>query len=108
MFALRRTVVPTLSSRAFSTTTRASMAKISIIGNLAGPPSLEATSTGHEIIKFSVASNTGNKDNRHTSWFNVASFVEEGPKRDFLTSLEKGYVNNFYSVLLGVVFCWGM
>ncbi|KAI9746614.1 MAG: ssDNA-binding protein, mitochondrial [Claussenomyces sp. TS43310] len=89
MFALRRSVVSS-APRAFSTTARASMAKINIIGNLAGPPTVEATSTGHEIIKYSVASNSGPKDNRQTSWFNVAAFTEEGPRRDFLTSLEKG------------------
>lgn len=89
MFALRRQL-PAASARAFSTTARASMAKINIIGHLAGPPTVEPTSTGQDIIKYSVASNSGPKDNRHTSWFNVASFAEEGPRRDFLVSLEKG------------------
>lgn len=89
--AFARPAAVAASSRLFSSTARAQLAKITIVGNLAGPPLVEATSTGNEIIKYSVASNSGPKDNRQTSWFNVAVFgADEGPRRDFLTGLEKG------------------
>lgn len=79
--------------RAFSTTGPRPVARITIIGHLADTPELQATSTGHEILKYAVASNSGPKDNRQTSWFRVASFEPEGPRRDFLRSLPKGYVS---------------
>ncbi|EOO02859.1 putative ssdna binding protein [Phaeoacremonium minimum UCRPA7] len=76
--------------RAFSTTPVRPVAKITIVGNLADTPELQATSTGREILKYAVASNSGTKDNRQTSWFRVTSFEAEGPRRDFLQSLPKG------------------
>lgn len=79
------------ATRAFSTSAPRSVARISIIGNLADTPELQPTSSGREILKYAVASNSGPKDNRQTSWFRVTSFAE-GPRRDFLLSLPKGYV----------------
>ncbi|KAG9258021.1 uncharacterized protein F5Z01DRAFT_314403 [Emericellopsis atlantica] len=75
--------------RAFSTTAPRPVAKISIIGNLADTPELQETSSGREIIRYAVASNSGSKNNRQTSWFRVASFAE-GPSRDYLLALPKG------------------
>jgi single stranded DNA-binding protein len=77
------------AARSFSTTSPRSVAKISIIGNLADTPELQQTSSGRDIVRYAVASNTGPKDNRQTSWFRVASFAE-GPRRDFMLSLPKG------------------
>ncbi|CAI4211480.1 unnamed protein product [Parascedosporium putredinis] len=50
------------------------------------------TSTGHEVIKYSIASSSGPKENRHTSWFRVTKFIPEGNEklRDFLLSIPKG------------------
>ncbi|KAH7038216.1 uncharacterized protein B0I36DRAFT_216483, partial [Microdochium trichocladiopsis] len=78
------------AARAFSTTARRDIAKITIVGNLAATPELKATSTGRELIEYAVASNSGPRDNRTTSWFRVVSFAPEGPQRDFITSLPKG------------------
>lgn len=89
-FLARRAAARSLSARAFSTTATRPVARITIVGHLADTPELQATSTGHEILKYAVASNTGPKDNRKTSWFRVASFEPEGPRRDFLRSLPKG------------------
>ncbi|KAI0180194.1 nucleic acid-binding protein [Hypoxylon sp. FL1284] len=83
------TAAPRLS-RAFSASARRDIAKMTIVGNLAATPELRATSTGRELIEYAVASNTGRGENRQTSWFRVAAFLEEGPRRDFLTSLPKG------------------
>lgn len=89
--ALRRAVVAPASSaaRAFSTTSPRPLARITIIGNLADTPELHSTSTGREIIRYAVASNSGPRDNRKTSWFKVTSFAE-GPTRDYLMNLPKG------------------
>ena len=79
-------------ARNFSASAARPRAKITIIGNLAATPEVRATSTGREVIEYAVASNSGPKDKRVTSWFRIASFEPEGPRRDFLTSLPKGYV----------------
>ncbi|CAJ2510060.1 Uu.00g059600.m01.CDS01 [Anthostomella pinea] len=75
---------------AFGASARRDIAKITLVGNLAATPELKATASGREIIEYAVASNDGPRDNRHTSWFKVATFAEEGGRRDFLTSLPKG------------------
>jgi hypothetical protein len=84
-----------IATRAFSSTTPRPVARITIVGNLADTPELQATSTGHEILKYAVASNSGPRENRQTSWFRVVSFEPEGPRRDFLQSLPKGCVLQF-------------
>ncbi|KAI5864525.1 nucleic acid-binding protein [Durotheca rogersii] len=88
--SLSRLAAPAATARAFSASARRDIAKITIVGNLAGPPQARATSTGHEILEYLVASNAGRGEDRKTSWFRVTAFVEEGPRRDFLTSLTKG------------------
>ncbi|KAI1653192.1 nucleic acid-binding protein [Daldinia decipiens] len=88
--ARRATAAAPGLARAFSASARRDVAKITLVGNLAAPPEVRATSTGRELIEYAVASNYGPKDNRQTSWFRVAAFIEEGPRRDFLTSLPKG------------------
>ncbi|KAI2639783.1 nucleic acid-binding protein [Hypomontagnella submonticulosa] len=86
----RATAAAPSLARAFSATARRDIAKITLVGNLAATPEVKATSTGREIVEYAVASNSGPRDNRTTSWFRVAAFIEEGPRRDFLTSLPKG------------------
>ncbi|OHF00128.1 single-strand binding protein family [Colletotrichum orchidophilum] len=86
----RAAVAPRIAARAFSTTPSNNFARITIVGNLADTPELVPTSTGREIIRYAVASNSGSKENRQTSWFRVTSFEPEGPRRDFLQSLPKG------------------
>ncbi|ELR09518.1 ssDNA-binding protein, mitochondrial [Pseudogymnoascus destructans] len=76
--------------RAFSTTPARPLAKLQLIGHLAGAPELTATSTGSEIVKYSLATSSGPRDNRQTSWWNVAAFIEAGARRDFLLALDKG------------------
>lgn len=90
-FLLRRALP--ISARAFSTTSRASsFAKLTLIGRLGDTPELHATSTGQELLRYSVATSSGPRDNQKTSWFRITSFTPEGPQRDFIQSLEKGYV----------------
>ncbi|KAK9779132.1 hypothetical protein AB5N19_06548 [Seiridium cardinale] len=87
-FLARRTAIS--ARRAFSTTSPRPLAKMTIVGNLAATPELKATSSGREVVEYAIASNSGPRDNRVTSWFRVSAFEAEGPRRDYLTSLPKG------------------
>ncbi|UKZ80152.1 hypothetical protein TrVFT333_007909 [Trichoderma virens FT-333] len=92
-FLFRRATAATAgAARAFSTTSPRSAARITIVGHLADKPEPQTAGTEEnpkEYIRYAVASNSGSKDNRQTSWFRVTSFVE-GPRKDFLLSLQKG------------------
>lgn len=92
LFARRTIVAAPRAARAFSTTPSRPLAKITIIGNLVQTPELQATSTGREVLKYAIASNTGRGDNTKTSFFRVASFEAEGPRRDYFQTLPKGSV----------------
>ncbi|KAL1296562.1 hypothetical protein AAFC00_000062 [Neodothiora populina] len=97
MFAPSRLGLRTASSlnataRAFSTTRPSLLARMQLIGRLADSPELNETSTGRQMIRYSVGVSTGARDengNRQTSWFRIASF-NEGPSRDLLLGLPKG------------------
>ncbi|PQE26100.1 single-strand binding family protein [Rutstroemia sp. NJR-2017a BBW] len=90
MFALRRNIPSTLS-RNFSTTARNnSFAKLTLVGRLADKPEITATSQGGEIMKYAIGTSTGRGENQKTSWFRVVAFMNEGPQRDFIASLDKG------------------
>ncbi|KAI9048015.1 hypothetical protein LZ554_007813 [Drepanopeziza brunnea f. sp. 'monogermtubi'] len=79
-------------ARAFSTSSpRSSFARMTILGRLAAPPELHPTSTGQDVLRYAVASNSGGYgDNQKTSYFSVSAFVPPGPRRDFFQGLEKG------------------
>lgn len=79
----------TISTRAFTTSTPRSLAKIQLIGRLAAEPEIQATSTGKDVLRYAVGTTHQTKDGPVTSWFRVASF-DEGPKRDFVAGLPKG------------------
>jgi hypothetical protein len=90
-FLARRLFSPaTSAARAFSTTAPRPVARITIVGNLAATPEVKATASGRDVVEYAVASNSGSRENRTTSWFRVAAFEAEGPRRDYLTSLPKG------------------
>ncbi|KAF3075337.1 hypothetical protein V8C40DRAFT_246822 [Trichoderma camerunense] len=92
-FLLRRATVATAgAARAFSTTSPRSVARITIIGHLADSPEGMTAGSGEslkEYVRYTVASNSGPKDARQTSWFRVTGFVE-GPRREFIMGLPKG------------------
>ncbi|KAJ5619207.1 hypothetical protein N7510_003191 [Penicillium lagena] len=84
---LAATAQPT---RTFSSSSSRSVAKMILTGRLAAEPELQATSTGQDVIKYALATSYGPKENRHTSWFRVSSFVPEGAQREYLLGLQKG------------------
>ncbi|PGH01983.1 hypothetical protein GX51_04915 [Blastomyces parvus] len=87
---LFRAPATSLPARNFSTTRPNALARINIIGNLGSTPELRATSSGRELVSYSLATSYGPKDDRQTSWWRITSFVPEGPSRDHLLNLPKG------------------
>lgn len=79
-----------LARRNFSSTPSSKLARLTIVGNLGAEPEDAETPNGQKFVKYVVGTSFGNKENRQTSWFRVASFQPEGPARDFLLSLPKG------------------
>lgn len=86
---LHRALRPLAPSRLFSSTAAARMARTTILGRLVAPPEETGTSTGRTLIRYSIASESGPKDNRVVSFFRVASFAENKQK-DYLLGIPKG------------------
>lgn len=84
-----RAVARPSSIRSFSSTPRAALARMTLIGRLAAEPELVQTSTGREMVRYAVGVSSGTKENPQTSWYRIACF-EEGPKRDYVLGLPKG------------------
>ncbi|PGH05740.1 hypothetical protein AJ80_08297 [Polytolypa hystricis UAMH7299] len=76
--------------RSFSTTAPRDFARLTVVGNLGAPPALEATSTGREVVRYTVATSYGSSENRKTSWFRVNCYLPDGPVRAHLLNLPKG------------------
>ncbi|KAF2012658.1 hypothetical protein BU24DRAFT_425292 [Aaosphaeria arxii CBS 175.79] len=82
-------IATSVPARAFSSTPRAELARMTLVGRLGVQPE-EVTVTGDKtLVRYVIGSSSGKGDNQKTSWFRVASFVQ-GPQKDFLLSLPKG------------------
>lgn len=78
-------------ARSFSTTPRANLARLTLVGRLGADPEAVTTSGGLPMIKYVVGTSYGPKDNRQTSWFRVVCFPQAGsPQENLMSSLEKG------------------
>lgn len=89
---MQRTTGPLRALRAASPlvqSQRRGLARMSLIGRLGQTPESVPTASGRDIVRYAVATNYGPPENRQTSWFNVASFVE-GAQKDYLLNLPKG------------------
>ncbi|KAJ5113895.1 ssDNA binding protein [Penicillium angulare] len=86
---LRQATTAASAARTFSSSAARAAARITITGRLAATPEAHATSTGQDIIRYAVASSYGSRENRKTSWFQIASFSED-KQREHLLSLPKG------------------
>ena len=69
---------------------RRGLAKMTIIGRLGDTPEKAATATGGTIVRYALATNSGPRDNRQTSWWRVVSFSDSEKLQDTLTGLGKG------------------
>ncbi|KAJ4353729.1 ssDNA-binding protein, mitochondrial [Didymosphaeria variabile] len=83
-----RAATPT-ATRAFSTTPRASLARMSIVGRLGVAPEEVTVSSDRTLVRYVIGTNYGKGENQKTSWFRVASFVE-GKQKDYLMNVPKG------------------
>lgn len=89
MFSLRSTFrAPTLA-RAFSTTPRASLARMTVVGRLGTTPEEVTVSGDRTLVRYVIGTNYGRGEKQKTSWFRVASFVE-GAQKEFLMGVPKG------------------
>lgn len=89
MFSSTFRVAPRLSTRAFSTTSRASLARMSLVGRLGTVPEEVTISNDRTLVRYVVGTSYGKGEDQKTSWFRVASFVQGGQK-DYLLNVPKG------------------
>ncbi|KAF2115031.1 ssDNA binding protein-like protein [Lophiotrema nucula] len=76
-------------ARSFSSSPRAALARMSIVGRLGTAPEEVTVTNDKTLIRYVLGSNFGKGEDRKTSWFRVASFVS-GAQKDFLLSVPKG------------------
>ncbi|KAJ5104834.1 hypothetical protein NUU61_002181 [Penicillium alfredii] len=88
--SLRMATPATSTARTFSSSAARSLARMSIVGRLGAAPELSVTSTGLDLVKYSIATDTGPRDKRETSWFRVGTILDESKFRDFMLALPKG------------------
>lgn len=62
-------------TRAFHTTRKASLAKMSLIGTIGSDVARATTASGKEYVKYSLAVNQKQKGQDTVSWFNIACFA---------------------------------
>ena len=85
-----RTAVST--ARNFSTSSPREVARITVVGRLADTPELRTSASGRQWLRYTVNTRSGPASNPKTSWWNINAWIEEGPQRQFLQNLPKGYV----------------
>jgi len=94
-FISRFQTAPRLATSAVAAAARQQQrgfARLSLTGRLGRQPEILASQTGRELVVFHVASSNNSRDREAPpSWFRVLSFAE-GPRKDFMLSLPKGYV----------------
>ncbi|RCI11235.1 hypothetical protein L249_7244 [Ophiocordyceps polyrhachis-furcata BCC 54312] len=88
LMTLRRFALPS-TTRSFSTSAARELARITIVGSIASDPVSDSTKSGRSLVKYTVASSTGQGEKKITSLFRVSCFGE-GPRRDHLLNLTKG------------------
>lgn len=67
------------------------MAKMCLIGRLAGPPDLIPTAMGTDIIKYTIATSHKYNDEQKTSFWRVVYFPKaESGFKDYVLTLGKG------------------
>lgn len=91
MFAARtfRTAAPT-AARAFSSTSRASLARMSLVGRIGTAPEEVVVSGDRTLVRYNVGTSHGRGENEKTSWFRVASFPTSEKQKDYLMNIPKG------------------
>merc|ERR1712137_596766 len=76
-------------TRSFSSTRPSQVARMTVIGRLGVAPEEVTISGDRTLVRYIVGTNYGKGDDKKTSWFRIASFVQ-GAQKDFLMNLPKG------------------
>ena len=91
--ALRASARTPAFARAFSSTPRPQVARMTVIGRLGAAPEeveVSAEKMGQKsLVRYVVGTSYGKGEYKKTSWFRVASFVE-GAQKEYLMGLQKG------------------
>lgn len=77
------------ATRAFSTTRPSQLARMTVVGRLGVAPEEVTISGDRTLVRYVIGSSYGKGDDKKTSWFRVASFVQ-GPQKDLLLGVPKG------------------
>ncbi|KAF2854414.1 ssDNA binding protein-like protein [Plenodomus tracheiphilus IPT5] len=77
------------AARAFSTTPRQQIARMTVVGRLGVAPEEVTISGDRTLVRYVIGTSYGKGEEKKTSWFRVASFVQ-GAQKDFLMSVPKG------------------
>ena len=75
-------------TRSFSSTRPSQVARMTVIGRLGVAPEEVTISGDRTLVRYIVGTNYGKGDDKKTSWFRIASFVQ-GAQKDFLMNLPK-------------------
>ncbi|KAF1850980.1 ssDNA binding protein-like protein [Cucurbitaria berberidis CBS 394.84] len=91
MFSSLRTSAPRAPAftRAFSATPRSQLARMTVVGRLGVAPEEVTISGDRTLVRYVVGTSFGKGEDKKTSWFRIASFVQ-GAQKDFLLSVPKG------------------
>ncbi|KAF2866626.1 hypothetical protein BDV95DRAFT_584342 [Massariosphaeria phaeospora] len=77
------------ATRAFSSTPRAALARMSLVGRLGTAPEEVTISNDRTLVRYVLGTSYGRNEDKKTSWFRVASFVQGGQK-EYLMNVPKG------------------
>lgn len=80
---------PALAARSFSSSPRAQLARMTVVGRLGVAPEEVTVSGDRTLVRYSVGTSYGKGEDKKTSWFRIASFVQ-GAQKDFLLNVPKG------------------
>lgn len=88
--AAARAPQPTAAfARSFSSSRPSQIARMTIVGRLGVVPEEVTVSGERTLVRYVVGTSHGKGEEKKTSWFRVASFVQ-GAQKDFLMSVPKG------------------
>lgn len=76
-------------TRSFSSTPRSQLARMTVVGRLGVAPEEVTVSGDRTLVRYVVGTSYGKGEDKKTSWFRIASFVQ-GPQKDYLLSVPKG------------------
>ncbi|RAR14366.1 GIDA-domain-containing protein [Stemphylium lycopersici] len=76
-------------ARSFSSTRPSQIARMTVVGRLGVAPEEVTVSGERTLVRYVVGTSYGKGEDKKTSWFRVASFVQ-GAQKDFLMSVPKG------------------